>query len=414
MVRPAVPRCFEGDYMNPVIIHHLRAAKRLHATGTFLCICLLGLAPVCGVASAQSCGSQQSAVNELKLKIDRDKRAIRSLGFNTDAAEFDALANASEEQRIQMAHTAFKNLVENLAQAALEKIGSAASAALSSQKGLPNGYASLNPWNVNARIGELDNPNGPMAAMLRQIAGTREKAAKLRVLEGLPDAVEREIGGYDLLFGEASTEPGSLIAYLKLTKALADLGGQSAISAVLDIGTSGGEVVVAYADLIDGNLDTLEKLNQLSAANARALANYDATMKAHIQSLRTAKFQLDACEAKPGNASIEGSWTVINSTNSCGAGGPAGYTILRRAPNSFVFATDQTGSAPIAGTGPGRYAMHFHQPETDTNDGWNMDLAFTAVGSDTLQVDGQSQILSAQAENHPGPCILHFTLRRNR
>jgi hypothetical protein len=109
-------------------------------------------------------------------------------------------------------------------------------------------------------------------------------------------------------------------------------------------------------------------------------------------------------------STIEGSWTVADSSNSCGSGGPGSYNILRQGADTFVFAHDRR--APIVGAGPGKYALHFRQAETSTDDGWAMDMAFTLVDSDTLQMDGQAQILVSQADNQPGPCILHFILRR--
>jgi hypothetical protein len=188
---------------------------------------LIGVIATFGVVSAQTCGSQQSSVNGLKQKIEQDKRAIKTLGFNTDAAEFNSLANAAAEQQHQMAQTAYKNLVENLAIAAIGKIGDKADAALTPQANLPNGYASLNPYNVNTYIKRLDNPSGPVASLLRQVASTSDKTAKLTFLKNLPEAVGQEQGAYDILFGEASSQPRSLEAYLKLAKAMADLGGES-------------------------------------------------------------------------------------------------------------------------------------------------------------------------------------------
>jgi hypothetical protein len=248
-----------------------------------------------GLVSAQTCASQQSVVTNLKQAIEQDKKAIKRLGFNTDAAEFDALVSASTEQRNQMVHARFKNLLDGLTGAALETIGASAGAALAPQAGLPNGYASLNPFNVNTYIKGLDNPTGPVASLLRQVASTSDKAAKLNFLKGLPNAVGQEEASYELLFGEASTQPRSLSAYLKLTTELAQLGGYPEVAAVLEIGTSGADVLVAYSSLLYGNLVALNQLNQMSVANANALVNYDSTLKAHVQALRAAKSQFDAC-----------------------------------------------------------------------------------------------------------------------
>lgn len=249
----------------------------------------------CGMVLAQTCASQQSVVNNLKQSIEQDKRAIKSLGFNTDAAEFDALASASVEQRNKMVHTRFRNLLDGLTGAALETVGASAGAALTPQGSLPNGYASLNPFNVNTYIKGLDNPTGPLASLLRQVASTSNKAAKLNFLKGLPNAIGQEEASYDLLFGEASTQPRSLSAYLQLTMTLAQLGGYSQAAAVLEIGTSGADVLVAYSSLLYGNLVALKQLNQMSVANANALVNYDSALKGHVQALRSAKSQLEKC-----------------------------------------------------------------------------------------------------------------------
>lgn len=263
----------------------------------------------CGVVSAQTCGSQQSAVSSLKQKIERDKRAIKGVGFNTDAAEFNSLAGASAEQQKQMKHTAYQNLVENLASAALSQIGEAASATLRPQASLPNGYASLNPFNVNTYIKGLDDPSGPVASLLRQVASTSNKAAKLNFLKSLPDAVEQEQATYDILFGDASTQPRSLEADLKLTQALAQLGGYAQAAQVLQIGTSGADVLVAYANLLYGNLGALKQLNKLSVANAKALVSYDSTMKQHIAALKAAEIALAQCTS-PGGQTTQTPTTV--------------------------------------------------------------------------------------------------------
>ena len=113
-------------------------------------------------------------------------------------------------------------------------------------------------------------------------------------------------------------------------------------------------------------------------------------------------------DKQPGT--IEGSWTVADSSNSCGSGGPTGYKIVRQGANTFAFA--EGGRSPIIGTGPGKYAWHFRQAETSTDVGWATDMTLTLVDNDTLQMDGQAQVLASQADSQPGPCILHFILRR--
>ena len=197
-----------------------------------------------------------------------------------------------------MSQTAYKNLVENLANAALKRIRDSAKEALTPQAGLPNGYASLNPISVNKYINQLDDPGGPVAGLLRQIASTANKTAKLNFLKSLPDAVGQEQGLYDLLVGDASTQPHSLEAYLKLTKALADLAGEDTapLAQVLQIGTSGADVLVAYANLLYGKA-ALEQLNTMDNSKAKALATLDSTMKQHVAALKAAEVQLTDCEA---------------------------------------------------------------------------------------------------------------------
>ena len=111
------------------------------------------------------------------------------------------------------------------------------------------------------------------------------------------------------------------------------------------------------------------------------------------------------------SGSIEGSWSVASSSNSCGTGGPSGYRIVRQSASAFAFAE---GGPPITKTGPRNYAWHFRQPETSTDDGWANDMQLTLVDIDTLQIDGQAQILASQADSQPGPCILHISLRRTK
>jgi len=148
-----------------------------------------------GVVSAQTCSSQQSAVNSLKQEIERDKKAIKAIGFNTDAAEFNSLANAEAAQQDQMMKQAsYKKLAQNLANAALGQIGDSASGALTPQPGLPNGYASLNPINVKKYINQLDDPKGPVAWLLRQVASTSDKTTKLKLLAGFPRRLTNVLG----------------------------------------------------------------------------------------------------------------------------------------------------------------------------------------------------------------------------
>lgn len=108
-------------------------------------------------------------------------------------------------------------------------------------------------------------------------------------------------------------------------------------------------------------------------------------------------------------SSIEGSWTVASSSNSCGSGGPSGYRIVRQGLGTYAFAE---GGPPIIETGPGKYAWHFRQPETSTDVGWATDMTLALVDNDTLQMDGQAQVIATQADSQPGPCILHFLLKR--
>jgi hypothetical protein len=110
-------------------------------------------------------------------------------------------------------------------------------------------------------------------------------------------------------------------------------------------------------------------------------------------------------------STIEGSWTVADSSNSCGSGGPSGYKIVRQGASTFAFAE---GGPPITLTGPGKYAWHFRQSETSADVGWATDMTLTLVDNDILQIDGQAQVLASQADSQPGPCILHFTLRRTK
>lgn len=278
---------------------------------------LIGMIVACGLASAQNtCDSNAVAVDEIRQKIDRDKKAIKDLGFNIDTTEIDALANASADQRNKMAHTAYKNLVENLTGEVLKNIGESAGKALIPGAGLPNGYASLNPLNVNKFINRLDNPNGPVALLLKQLAATAQKAARLKYLQQLPAAVEREQGGYDLLFGEASTQARSLEAYRKLTKALAELGGYPQAARVLEIGTSGADVLVAYANLVYGNL-SLKRLNDVVTAKAKALVTLDSTIKKDVNAFNVAMGQHDDCAAKKVEA---GNGLTNNGTlNTCSA-----------------------------------------------------------------------------------------------
>jgi hypothetical protein len=60
---------------------------------------LIGMIVTCGLVSAQTCDPQAAVVDNLREKIEEDKKAIKILGFNTDAAEFNSLANASAEQQ---------------------------------------------------------------------------------------------------------------------------------------------------------------------------------------------------------------------------------------------------------------------------------------------------------------------------
>ncbi|MGA2336075.1 MAG: hypothetical protein ABSG08_11925 [Terriglobales bacterium] len=259
---------------------------------------LLGMIVTCGAVSAQTCKLQAADVDSTTQKIERDKKAIRSLGFNIDAAAFDSLANASAEQRNQMAKTAYDNLIG----AVLDAIGESAKRALNPQVNLPNGYASLNPVNVNAVINRLDNPSGPVASLLKQVASTSEKSAKLTLLRQLPDAVAKEQAAYDIMFGDASKRPRSLEAYLNLTRVLADLFDLPLLSKTLQIGTSGADTIVAYANLYYGSR-ALAQLDSLTESKAQALVKLDYEMKADVKALQIAnaklKFCTDCQNAKP-------------------------------------------------------------------------------------------------------------------
>jgi hypothetical protein len=243
-------------------------------------------------SEAQSCNVYTANVNSIKQSIERDKRAIKSLGFNTDATDFDSLASASNDSRDLMAKTAYDNLIG----AALDSIGESVDAALESRSGLPNGFASLNPINVNAVVRRLDDPTGPVASILRQVAATSNKRRKLQFLKQLSEAATKEKAGFEVLFEDDSTTPRSLAAYLKLTEVLSDLAGFKAASNTLRIGNSGANVLVAYADLLFEN-DALKRLNHLTAYQARALAKLDSTMRAHLESLQTANENLEQCNS---------------------------------------------------------------------------------------------------------------------
>lgn len=244
----------------------------------------------CGLVSAQTCNARAAAVDNFKTEIERDNKAIQGLGFRDDTAVFDSLVNASTDQRNKMAKTAYDNLIS----AALDKIGQSSGEALESRVMLPNGYASLNPVNVNAAISRLENPDGPMAWVLRQAASTSRKAAKFTLLKQLPGAVAKEEAVFDLEFGDASTAPRSLEGYLKLTRAMTDLMDFPVASKVLEIGMSGANVVVAYANLYYGRA-ALTQLNRMETSKAEALARLDATIRGHVQALQSAKNQLNDC-----------------------------------------------------------------------------------------------------------------------
>src|SRR6266849_3024409 len=127
-----------------------------------------------------------------------------------------------------------------------------------------------------------------------QVAATSQKRAKLNLLMKLSDAVSKEQAEYDLLFGDASSVPRSLQDYLALTQVLADLGDFNVASATLQIGRSGANVLVAYADLGYGKL-ALEQLNRLGASKAQALATLDSKVKADVHALQSAKATLQDC-----------------------------------------------------------------------------------------------------------------------
>jgi len=166
---------------------------------------------------------------------------------------------------------------------------------------------------------------------------------------------------------------------------------------------SANEGVAGNADYSGPNGEDIQNLDRYIAALARHY-NIPTGYRPPPKKQASARPLIDKQ-----SGSIEGSWNVANSSNSCGTGGPSGYRIVRQSASAFAFAE---GGPPITRTGPRNYAWHFRQPETSADDGWANDMSFTLVDSDTLQIDGQAQILASQADSQPGPCILHITLKR--
>ena len=258
----------------------------------FALACLISA--TCGFGYAQACDSLAAKINAAKQSIERDKNAIRSLGFNADADEFESWAAASAKQREIMTKTAYDNLIA----AALGTIGESAQNAVAPQGNLPNGYASLNPFNVNTYVNRLHNPNGAVALLLRDIAATSDKKAKLNFLKQLVDAASKEKDSYDLLVDDPSHGPDLFERYVGLTEVLADLAGFRTASATLQIGKSGANTIVAYANLAYGNL-ALKQLNRLTVSKAKALATLDSKLKADVGSLRLAQEQFTQCQTSP-------------------------------------------------------------------------------------------------------------------
>lgn len=246
----------------------------------------------CGFACSQTCDSLAAKINAARQSIERDKTAIKSLGFNTDADEFQSWADASTKQREIMTKTAYDNLID----AALGTIGESAQNALAAQGKLTNGYASLNPFNVNTYVNRLHDRNGPVALVLRDIAATSNKKAKLNLLKQLVDAASKEKDGYDLLLEDPSHSPDLFERYVGLTEVLADLAGFSRASTTLQIGESGANTIVAYANLVYGNL-ALKQLNALTVSKAKALAVRDSELKADVEKLRLVQQQYTQCQS---------------------------------------------------------------------------------------------------------------------
>ena len=100
-----------------------------------------------------------------KLKVSADERAIQQMNFSNDERSFEMFENVSQAQKTKFEEKVLDALLDQ---------------GIEATKMAANSAKSLNPWNVNTKIGELRAiglNNDAIFTGLRKLAATKDKPA---------------------------------------------------------------------------------------------------------------------------------------------------------------------------------------------------------------------------------------------
>ncbi len=223
------------------------------------------------------------SIHELKARIDRDQEAIRRLGFESRADDFQEWEKLADEARSQFEEQALASLVDLLFAGASD-----------ANKAVITGAGRLNTFSSQKLIGRLNKKgirNERLFRVIREIGATKGKPARAKAAKELIEVVEKE-GDLFNIGQEINGNPGDIRTAAEAATTILSWGLEGPLAGVF-----ASDVQFMFSSLYNNftrrmSLNNIERLTMLTERQLGDLNALTGVLKRHVRELQAARENL--------------------------------------------------------------------------------------------------------------------------